>query len=110
MEKLLNVYSPDIETILKIMRCDEFGFLVDREATDQATVITRRGKMNCFKIGKGVSKGSILLPCSFNLYTEYIMQTAGLDEAQAVIGFPGEISVTSSMQMTPSLGQKAKMN
>ena len=85
MEKLLNGYSPDIETILKIMRCEEFGFLVDWEAADQATVITRRGKMNWFKIGKGVSKGSILLPCSFNLYTEYVMQTAGLDEAQAGI-------------------------
>ena len=110
MEELLNGYSPNIETILKIMRCEEFGFLVDQEAADQATLRTRHGKMNWFKIGKGVSKGSILLPCSFNLYTEYIMQTAGLDEAQAVIGFPGEILITSSMQMTPSLGQKAKMN
>ena len=39
--------------------------------------------MNWFKIGKGVSKGSILSPRLFNLYAEYIIQNAGLDEAQA---------------------------
>ena len=44
------------------------------------------------------------------LYTEYIMQNARLDEAQAGIKMPGEISVTSDMQMTPPLCQKAKRN
>ena len=38
-----------------------------------------------FQIGKGVHQGSILSPCLFNLYTEYIMRNAGLDEAQAGI-------------------------
>ena len=41
--------------------------------------------MNCFQIGKGIRRGCIFSPCSFNLYTEYIMRNAGLDEAQAGI-------------------------
>ena len=41
--------------------------------------------MDWFKIGKGVCQGCILSPCLFNLYAEYIMQNAGLDEAQAGI-------------------------
>ena len=45
--------------------------------------------MNWFKIGKGVSKGSILLSRIFKLYAEYIMQNAGLDEAQAGIKIAG---------------------
>ena len=47
----------------------------------EATV--RTWTMDCFQIGKGVSKGSILSPRLFNLYAEYIIQNAGLDEAQA---------------------------
>ena len=43
-------------------------------------------------------------------YAEYIMQNARLDEAQAGITLPGEISITSDMQMTPPLWQKAKRN
>ena len=42
-------------------------------------------QQNWFKIGKGVHQGCILSPCLFNLYVEYIMQNAGLDEAQAEI-------------------------
>ena len=41
--------------------------------------------MDWFQIGKGVCQGFILSPCLFNLYAEYIMRNAGLDEAQAVI-------------------------
>ena len=41
-------------------------------------------------------------PCLFNFYAEYIMWNAGLDEAQAGIKIPGEISITSDMQMTES--------
>ena len=43
--------------------------------------------MDWFQSGKGVCQGSILSPCLFNLYAEYIMQNAGLDEAQARIKF-----------------------
>ena len=45
--------------------------------------------MDWFQIGKGVHQGCILLPCLFNLYTEYIMRNARLDEAQAGIKIAG---------------------
>ena len=54
-------------------------------AGQEATVRTRHGTMNWFQIGKGVHQGYILSPCLFNLYVEYIMQNARLDEAQAGI-------------------------
>ena len=54
-------------------------------AGQEATVRTRHGTMDCFKIGKGVCQGCILSPCLFNLHAEYIMQNVGLDEAQAGI-------------------------
>jgi len=57
--------------------------------------------MDWFQIGKGVRQGCILSPCLFNLYAEYIMQNARLDEAQAGIKMLGEISITSDKQMTP---------
>ena len=69
-----------------------------------------REQLTGFKIGKGVQQGCILSPCLFNLYAEYIMQNAGLDEAQAGIKIPGEILITSDMQMIPHLWQKAKRN
>ena len=62
------------------------------------------------KQGKEYVKAVYLQPCSFNLYAEYIMRNAGLGEAQAGIKIVGEISVTSDMQMTPPLWQKAKKN
>ena len=51
----------------------------------EVTVRTRYGTMDWFQIEKGVHQGCILLPCLFNLYAEYIMQNAGLDEAPAEI-------------------------
>ena len=58
-------------------------------------------------LGKEYIKAVILSPCLFNLYAEYIMRNAGL-EAQAGSRLPGEISITSDMQMTPPLWQKVK--
>ena len=63
---------------------------------------------DCFQIGKGVCQGCILSPCLFNLYGEYIMRNAGLDEAQAGIKIAMERSITLDMQMTPLLWQKVK--
>ena len=54
-------------------------------AGQEATVRTGHGKTNWFQIGKGVHQGCILSPCLFNLYAEYIMRNAGLEETQAVI-------------------------
>ena len=58
-------------------------------ANQEAIVRTGHGKMNWFKIRKGVRKSCILSPCLFNLYAEYIMRNAGLDEAQARIKIAG---------------------
>ena len=71
-------------------------------AGQEATVRTRHGTTDWFQIGKGVCQGCILSPCFFNLYAEYIMRNAGLDEAQAGIKTAGEISITSDMQMIPT--------
>ena len=54
-------------------------------AGQEATVRTRQGTLDCFKIDKGVCQGYLLSPCIFNLYAEYITGNAGLDEAQAGI-------------------------
>jgi len=54
-------------------------------ADHEATVGTGHGKTDWFQIGKGVRQGCILSPCLFNLYAQYIMQNAGLDEPQAGI-------------------------
>ena len=76
-------------------------------AGQEATVRTGHGTTDWFQKGKG---GCILSPCLFNLYAEYIMRNAGLDEAQAGIKLLGETSITSDMQMTPPLWQKVKRN
>ena len=54
-------------------------------AGQEAMVKTGHGTKGWFKIGKGVHQGCILSPCLFNLYVEYIMRNAGMDEAQAGI-------------------------
>ena len=54
-------------------------------ASQEATVRTGHGTTDWFQIGKGVHQGCILSPCLFNLYAEYIMRNAGLEETQAGI-------------------------
>ena len=77
-------------------------------ADQEATVRTGHGTTAWFQIWKGVRQGYILSPCLFNFYAEYIMQNAGLDEAQLESRLPGEISITSVMQMTPCLCRKQR--
>ena len=60
-------------------------FLRNLYAGQEATVRTGHGTTDWFEIGKGVHQGCILSPCLFNLYAEYIMRSAGLEEAQAGI-------------------------
>ena len=60
-------------------------FLRNLYAGQEATVRTGYGTTNWFQIGKGVCQGCIFPPCLFNLYAEYIMRNAGLEEAQAGI-------------------------
>ena len=79
-------------------------------AGQEATVRTGHRTTDWFQIGKRVHQGCILSPCLFNLYAEYIMRNAGLEEAQAGIKIAGEISITSDVQITPPLWQKAKTN
>ena len=58
-------------------------------AGQEATVRTGHGTTDSFQIGKGVCQACILSPCLFNLYAEYIMRNAGLEEAQAGIKIAG---------------------
>ena len=78
-------------------------------AGQEAAIRTGQETKDWFQIEKRLYQGWILSPCLFNLYTDYIMRNAGQDEAQAEIKING-ISVTSDMQMTPPLWQKAKKN
>ena len=78
-------------------------------AGQEATISTGHGTTDWFNLEE-VCQGCILSPCLFNLYAEYIMRNAGQDEAQAGIQIAGKIPITSDMQMTPRLWQKAKKN
>ena len=79
-------------------------------AGQEATVRTGHGTTDWFQTGKGVRQGCILSPCLFNLYAEYIMRNAELEEAQAGIKISGRNIKTSDMQMTPPLWEKVKRN
>jgi len=69
-------------------------------AGQEAAVRTGHGTTEWFQIRKGVSQGCILSPCLFNLYAEYIMRSAGLEEAQAGVKIAGR-----NMQMTPPMAE-----
>ena len=79
-------------------------------AGQEATVRTGHGTTDWFQIGKGARQGCILSPCLFNFYAEYVMRNAGLKQHKLESRFPGEILITSDMQMTLPLWQKVKRN
>ena len=77
---------------------------------EEAAVRTGHETTGWFQTGKGVRRGCVLLPFLFNLYAEYIMKNAGLDEAHVGIKISWRNIITSDMQMTPPLWQKVKRN
>ena len=81
---------------------EHFTFLLRNLYTGQeATIWTRQGTTDWFKIGKELWQGCILSPCLFNLYAEYICDMLGWMKLKLESRLPGEISVISDMQMTP---------
>ena len=81
------VYHNKLWKIFKVKGIpDHLTYLLRKlYAGQETTVRTGHGTTDWFQIGKGVRQGCILSPCLFNLYEEYIMRNAGLDEAQAGI-------------------------
>ena len=78
-------------------------------AGQEATVRAGHGATDWVQIGKGVRQGCILSLCLFNIYAEYLMRNAGLEEAQAGIKI-AKTNIKSDLQMTPPLWQRAKRN
>ena len=79
-------------------------------ADQEATVRTGHGTTDWFQIWKGLCQSCILSPCLFNLYTEYIMRNAGLEEAQVGIKTAGRNINNLRYAVTPPLWQKVKRN
>ena len=86
----LEVLSPGIPEHLT-------GLLRNLYAGQEATFRIGHGTMDWFKIGERVHQGCLLSPCLFNLYVDYIVQNASLDDSQMESRLPGEISTTSDM-------------
>src|SRR5574337_855628 len=91
MPKTLTVWITINWKILKEMGIPDHLTCLLRNlyAGQEATVRTGHGTTDWFQIGKGVHQGCILSPCLFNLYAEYIVRNAGLEEAQAGIKIAG---------------------
>ena len=85
-------------------------FLRNLYEDQEATVRTGHGTTDWFQIEKGVCQCCILSPCLCNLYAEYIMRMMDWMKHKLESRLPGEISITSDIQMTPPLWQKMKRN
>ena len=79
-------------------------------AGQEAKVRREHGTTDWFQVGTGVCQGCILSPCLSNLYSEYIMQNAMLDEAQAGLKIASRNINNLTIQMTPPWRQKVKKN
>ena len=79
-------------------------------AGQEATVRTEHGTTDWFQIRKGVRQGCILSPCLFNLYAEYVMKNAGLQEAQAGIKIARRNINNPRYADDTTLWQKVKKN
>ena len=109
MPNPLTVWIKTNWKILKEMeKLDSLTCLRNLYAGQEATVRIGQRTTEWFQTGKAIHQGCILSPCLFNLYADYIMRNAGLNEHKLESRLPGEISITSDMQMTPPLWQKAK--
>ena len=99
-------------TILKEMGIPELltWLLRNLYADQEATVRTGHGTADFFQLGKRVHQGCILSPCLFNLYAEYIMRNAGLDEPQARIKIDKRNTNNLRYAMASPLMQKVKKN
>ena len=86
---------------------DHLTFLRRNLYAEETIVRTRHGKQTGFKFGKEYVK-AVYFHFAYLIYAEYIMGNTGLNEAQAEIKIVGIILITSDMQMTPCLWQKAK--
>ena len=82
----------------------------EKSAGQEATVRTGHGTTDWFQIGEGVRQGCILSLCLFNLYAEYIMWNAGLEEAPAGIKIAGRNISTLRYADDTTLWQKVKKN
>ena len=100
MEILKEMGIPDLPTCL----------LRNLYAGQEATARTGHGAMDWFQIGKRVRQGCILSPCLFNLYAEYIMRSAGLEETQAGIKIAGRNINNLRYADDTTLWQKVKKN
>ena len=113
MPKPLTVWiTIKCEKILKEMGIPDHltCLLKNLYAGQEATVRTGHGTTDWFQMGKGVCQGCILSPRLFNFCAEHIMRNAGWKKHRLESRLPGEISITSDMQMTPPLWQKVKRN
>ena len=98
--------------ILKEMRIPDHltCLLRNMYAGQEATVRTGHGTTDWFQIGKGVHQGCILSPAYLTYMQSTSLETLGWKKHKLELRLPGEISITSDMQMTPPLWQKVKRN